>query len=54
MLGRVAAAATGDVEQATRGKLTELARHVDWAEIEAGRGEWIRHARVGVTRDEGV
>ena len=50
VLGRVAAAAAGDVDEAGVGEVAEVAGHVGRAEIEAGLGERIGQAGVGVGR----
>ena len=54
VLGRVAAAAAGDVDEAGRGEVAEVAGHVRRAEIEAGLGERVGQAGVGVAGDGDV
>ncbi len=50
VLGRVAAAAAGDVDEAGAGEVAEVAGHVGRAEIEAGLGERVGQAGVRVAR----
>ena len=54
VLGRVAAAAAGDVDEAAVREAAERARHVVGAEIEAGRRERVGQAGVGVAGDGDV
>ena len=54
VVGGVAAAAAGDVEQAARGELAEETAHVGGQQVEAGRRERIGQAGVRVARDERV
>jgi hypothetical protein len=51
VLGGVAAAAAGDVDEARVGELAEEAAHVRGLEVEARRGERVGQARVGVAGD---
>ena len=54
VLGRVAAAAAGDVDEAAAREVAEVAGHVGGAEIEAGLGERIGQAGVRVAGDGDV
>jgi hypothetical protein len=51
VLGGVAAAAAGDVDQAGLGEVAEEAPHVLGLKVEAGGGERVGKARVGVAGD---
>ncbi len=51
VLGRVAAAAAGDVDEAVLCEVAEEAGHVARAEVEAGLGERVGQAGVGVAGD---
>src|ERR1039458_3011861 len=54
VLRGVAAAATGDIDQAGAGKLTEVTGHVVWAKIESCFRERIRQAGIRVAGDGDV
>ena len=54
VLGRVAAAAAGDVDEPALGELAQVARHVRRLEIEAGGRERIGQTRVRVAGDGGA
>ncbi len=51
VLGGVAAATAGDVDESSLGEVAEVAGHVFGSQIEAGLGERVRQAGVGVAGD---
>ena len=53
VLGRVAAAAAGDVDEPALGELAEETAHVFGLQVKARRRERIRQARVRIARDVG-
>src|SRR5450631_1087243 len=54
MLGRVAATATGNIDQSCARKIAEVTRHVLRSKIEPGLRQRIWQARIGVARDRHV
>src|SRR5580692_1707609 len=54
VLGRVAAAPAGNIDQPRPCKVAQIAGHILWAQIEPGFREGIRQTRIWVARDRHV